>query len=113
VHRGGGAVTHERDASACYVSGGTAGDTIRAKPGSTFGWHRDGHLGDGRVEGADGPDLIYAFAGVDTVAAGGGNDNVSADENDTGFGDVIGCGTGDDTADLDANDVSAGCETRR
>jgi hypothetical protein len=93
-----------------YVAGGQAGDTLRARPGSTGFAFLDGQGGTDTLEGADGDDLIHALAGEDTVLARGGDDFISASD---GVFDAIACGTGDDIATVDSRDGTASCETRQ
>jgi hypothetical protein len=93
-----------------YVAGGQAGDTLRARPGSTAFAFLDGQGGNDTLEGAEGNDLIYAFAGEDTVLARGGDDVIRAND---GVFDAIACGNGDDIANVDSRDGTASCETHQ
>ena len=89
------------------ITGGSAGDTIRAPQGSTVRYEFYGLDGIDRLDGADGPDTLDGGRGRDTLAAFGGSDTIFARDSES---DTVGCGSEIDTAHLDAGDIAAGCE---
>jgi Ca2+-binding RTX toxin-like protein len=93
------------------ITGGAAGDNLKALFGSRAPFDLNGGGGADTLEGAEGKDTFFPGAGRDTVTANGEGDVVFADADRES--DVIGCGTGIDTAHVDSTDSVSGCETRR
>jgi Ca2+-binding RTX toxin-like protein len=93
------------------ITGGQAGDTLKAPFGSRAAYDLNGGGGSDTLEGGEGRDTFFPGAGGDTVKAFGEADLIFADADNAA--DVLDCGGGIDTAHIDTSDSAHGCETRK